>query len=101
MIREGTQAADGVSTTDMTMRKQVERQKKNLLKNLNMFVSSTRLCVRNLPDHVDDSKLRTIFAKNVPKSAKITECKVMRDLSSGVGGKAVSKHYGMRILSQP
>jgi len=84
----------------MTIRKQVERQKKNMLKNLNMFVSSTRLCVRNLPDHVDDSKLRSIFAKNVPKSAKITECKVMRDFSSGVGGKADSKHYGFVSFSQ-
>lgn len=100
MIREGTQAAEGVSATDMSMRKQVEKQKKNMLKNLNMFVSSTRLCVRNLPDYVDDSKLRTMFAKNLPKSAKITECKVMRDMTSGVGGKALSKHYGFVSLSQ-
>ena len=80
MVREGTQAAEGVSATDMAKRKQVEKQKKHLLKNLNMFVSSTRLCVRNLPPTVDDSKLRKIFAKNVPKSSKITECKVGPEL---------------------
>merc|ERR1719309_254237 len=34
MIREGTQAADGVSPTDMAKRKQVEKAKKHLLKNL-------------------------------------------------------------------
>ena len=74
-IREGTQAAEGVSAADMTRRKQVtitvivivkfpelkiitrslifsplqvERQKKHLLKNLNMFISPVRLCVRYL-----------------------------------------------------
>merc|ERR1711963_1098949 len=87
MVREGTQAAEGVSASDMAKRKVVEKQKKHLLKNLNMFVSSTRLCIRNLPPSVDDSKLKSLIVKNVPKIAKVTECKVMRDLASGGGGK--------------
>merc|ERR1719445_1619638 len=94
MVREGTQAAEGVSASDMAKRKVVEKQKKHLLKNLNMFVSSTRLCIRNLPPSVDDSKLKSLIVKNVPKTAKVTECKVMRDLASGNGGKkAPSKEY--------
>ena len=79
IIREGTAAADGVSKTDMDRRKVVQKQKKQMLSNLNMFVSSTRLCVRNMPPYIDDAKLRSIFAKNVPKSAKIVEAKVMKD----------------------
>merc|ERR1712173_482089 len=83
IIREGTAAAEGVSKSDMEKRKMVQKQKKNMLKNLNMFVSSTRLCVRNLPPYVDDSKLKTIFSKNVPKSSKIVESKVLRDKGTG------------------
>jgi len=95
MVREGTQAADGVSASDMAKRKVVEKQKKHLLKNLNMFVSSTRLCIRNLPPNVDDSKLKSLIVKNVPKTAKVTECKVMRDMAAGSSGgqKAPSKEY--------
>merc|ERR1719192_2300002 len=94
MVREGTQAAEGVSASDIAKRKVVEKQKKHLLKNLNMFVSSTRLCIRNLPPSVDDSKLKSLIVKNVPKTAKVTECKVMRDMASGGGGKkAPSKEY--------
>merc|ERR1711963_416456 len=71
-----------------------EKKKKHLLKNLNMFVSSTRLRIRNLPPSVDDSKLKSLIVKNGPKTAKVTECKVMRDLASGNGGKkAPSKEY--------
>jgi len=93
IIREGTAAAEGVSASDMTRRKVIEKQKKNLLKNLNMFVSATRLCVRNLQPYVDDSKLRTIFAKEIPKSARITEAKVMKNLSTGPG-QVTSKEFG-------
>ena len=95
MVREGTQAAEGVSASDMAKRKVVEKQKKHLLKNLNMFVSSTRLCIRNLPPNVDDTKLKSLIVKNVPKTAKVTECRVMRDLAAGTSGgkKAPSKEY--------
>jgi len=92
IIREGTAAAEGVSTSDMTRRKMLDRQKKNMLKNLNNFVSANRLCVRNLPVYVDDGKLKAIFAKSVSKSAKITEAKVMKDMT--VPGKVKSKEFG-------
>jgi len=92
IIREGTAAAEGVSTSDMTRRKFLDKQKKNMLKNLNNFVSANRLCVRNLPVYIDDGKLKAIFAKAVPKSAKITEAKVMKDMT--VPGKVKSKEFG-------
>merc|ERR1719317_63833 len=92
IIREGTAAAEGVSTSDMTRRKFLDKQKKNMLKNLNNFVSANRLCVRNLPVYIDDGKLKAIFAKSVPKSAKITEAKVMKDMT--VPGKVKSKEFG-------
>ena len=90
----GTSAAEGVSASDMTRRKVLEKQKKNMLKNLNMFVSANRLCVRNLPPYVDDSKLRTMFAKEVPKNARITEAKVMKDMTGVAAGQVKSKEFG-------
>merc|ERR1712142_1328076 len=47
---------------------------------------------RNLPPYVDDGKLRTIFSKAVSKSARITEAKVMNDMT--VPGKIKSKEFG-------
>merc|ERR1719233_1492648 len=92
IIREGTAAAEGVSASDMTRRKMLDRQKKMMLKNLNNFVSANRLCVRNLPAYIDDGKLKFIFAKSVSKSARITEAKVMKDMT--VPGKVKSKEFG-------
>jgi nucleolar protein 4 len=44
------------------------------LKNPNIFVSTTRLCVRNIPTAVDDRALKKVFLKAAdnPK-ANITE----------------------------
>merc|ERR1712096_247813 len=40
------------------------------------------------------SKLRTIFAKEVPKSARITEAKVMKDMTGVAAGQVKSKEFG-------
>jgi len=100
IIREGTAAAEGVSKSDMDRRKVVQKQKKQMLSNLNMFVSSTRICVRNLPPYIDDAKLRSIFAKNVPKSAKIVEAKVMKDNKNEDKAKQISKGFGFVGFSE-
>ena len=34
-----------------------------MLKNLNMFVSPIRLCIRNIPPNIDDKKLLAIVKK--------------------------------------
>ena len=74
MVREGTQSAKGVSETDMAKRTKIETIKRNKLKNINIFVSPTRMVVHNLPKAVDDAKLRKIFLEGAgDKKAKITE----------------------------
>ena len=98
LVREGTLAAEGVSKEDITKRNHLSRWKKQMLKDLNMFVSPTRLCVRNLPLDIEDKKLKQIMLKfaDDPK-AKITESKVMRDFKQNVGQKGAvgaSKGYG-------
>jgi len=102
LIREGSLAAGGVSGSDMEKRLQVERWKKNILKNLHMFVSPTRLCVRNIPIHYNDAKLKTTFSKYVSPGAKITESKIIRDMKkldpkTSIG---LSKEYGFISFSK-
>jgi len=103
LVREGTLAAEGVSKQDMAKRAQLNRWKKGVLKDLNMFVSPLRLCVRNLPLQVTDKSLRLLINKHCDdgdKKAEVTECKIMRDLksvSAAAGdkkGEAPSKGYG-------
>ena len=48
--------------------------KRQKLKNENIFVSTTRLCVHNIPVRVDDKQLKTIFLKAAEdRKAHITE----------------------------
>lgn len=58
---------------DMRKRLELELWKSNMLKNLNMFVSNTRLIVHNLPASYDDKKLRELFKKNSPPNSRIIE----------------------------
>lgn len=69
----GTSAANGVSMSDMKKRLELEMWKSNMLKNLNMFISRTRLIIHNLPLNYDDKMLRTLFKKHSPPKAKIFE----------------------------
>ena len=99
LVREGTLAAEGVSKEDMAKRNQLSRWKKQMLKDLTMFVSPTRLCVRNLPPNIDDKNLKKLILKFAEDpDAKITECKVMRDFkvsdSSSKGSVGASKGFG-------
>ena len=58
----------------MSLISQVETITRQKLKNPNVFVSATRLCIRNIPVNVDDQSLRKTFLKACgnPKS-RITE----------------------------
>ncbi|XP_063164427.1 RNA-binding protein 28 [Candoia aspera] len=82
LIRPGTRAAEGVSAADMVKRARFEELKRQKLKDQNIFVSQTRLCVHNLPKSVDDAALRTIMLQAVggQPGARIKECRVMREL---------------------
>lgn len=51
-----------VSDEDMKLRVKLYKEKeKGLKKNPNLFISETRLCVRNLPKNYSDSELRQII----------------------------------------
>ncbi|XP_067133624.1 RNA-binding protein 28 [Centruroides vittatus] len=95
LIRAGSDAAKGVSQADLKKRLELEAYKKRLLKNLHYFISPVRLCVHNLPPHVDDNKLKKIFLKAAGPQAKVISAKVMRNLKNldekGVG---ISKGFG-------
>ena len=101
LIRPGTQAAHGVSKTDMEKRAKVEKWKRNVLKDLSMFISPNRLCVRNLPEHVGDVSLKKTFLNCLEdkKAATITECKVIKDFHSKAGPKQQGKSKGYAFVT--
>ncbi|VEN45461.1 unnamed protein product [Callosobruchus maculatus] len=95
VILAGSQAAHGVSPTDMAKRLQIEQYKTQVLRNLNMFVSRERLVVYNLPPSWDDKKLRLLLQKYAGEGAVITEARVMRDMRDlDANGVGKSKEYG-------
>ena len=63
MVRDGTLAAEGVSKEDMAKRNHLAKWKKQMLKDLTMFVSPTRLCIRNIPTNIDDKNLKKVMLK--------------------------------------
>ncbi|KAM8820182.1 RNA-binding protein 28 [Eudromia elegans] len=81
LIRAGTKAAEGVSDADMAKRARFEELKCQKLRDQNVFVSRTRLCVHNLPKAVDSARLRRLMlaAAGGRRAARITECRVMRE----------------------
>ncbi|XP_023592854.1 RNA-binding protein 28 isoform X2 [Trichechus manatus latirostris] len=96
LIRAGTKAAEGVSAADMAKRERFELLKHQKLKDQNIFVSQTRLCLHNLPKAVDDKQLRKLLlsATRGEKGVRIKECRVMRDLKGAHGkGKGQSLGY--------
>lgn len=94
LIRMGTQAATGTPKPDLLKRQQLEITKRQKLKNLNIFISPVRLCVRNLPKSVDDKSLKEIFAKVVEsKNMRIVKARVMRDRKQ-VNSKGIAKSLG-------
>ncbi|XP_054845351.1 RNA-binding protein 28 isoform X2 [Eublepharis macularius] len=96
LIRAGTKAAEGVSPADLAKRARFEELKAQKLKDQNIFVSRTRLCVHNLPKSVDDARLRRLMlhAAGGPPSVRIKECRVMRDRKAPAGkGQGQSLGY--------
>ncbi|XP_064092291.1 RNA-binding protein 28-like [Macrobrachium nipponense] len=94
-IRPGTQAAIGLSEGDLKFRHMREQVKRRMLKNLNIFISKTRLCINNLPEKFTDGDLRKLFLKHGEPGCKITEARIMRNLRDiGDDGKPKSRGYG-------
>lgn len=102
-IKPGSEEAEGVSKSDMEKRKLLEMRKREKLKNLHNFVSDVRLCIHNLPQSVDDARLKQIFMKNIKEehpTAKIVECKVMRNKNKD-GKLGTSKGFAFVAFSKP
>ncbi|NXW25669.1 RBM28 protein, partial [Circaetus pectoralis] len=91
LIRAGTKAAEGVSDADMAKRARFEELKYQKLRDQNIFVSRTRLCIHNLPKAVDSARLRRLLLQVAGggKAMRIKECRVMRELR----GKGQSLGY--------
>ncbi|CAL8128843.1 unnamed protein product [Orchesella dallaii] len=101
-IRPGSAAASDVSIPDMNKRASLNSVKKQMLKNLSIFISPTRLCVHNLPPNYSDTQLRKIFKKFAAPGAVITEVRVMRDMNDiQLDGKGKSKGYGFVNFKNP
>lgn len=99
-IHAGSQAAEGVSEIDLKKRLALEVKKRKLLQILTNYVSETRLCIHNLPESIDDKKLKKLFlAAADDASAKIIEARVMKNRqASGKLGK--SKGFGFVEFTQ-
>ncbi|XP_011851308.1 PREDICTED: RNA-binding protein 28 isoform X1 [Mandrillus leucophaeus] len=85
LIRAGTKAAEGVSAADMAKRERFELLKHQKLKDQNIFVSQTRLCLHNLPKAVDDKQLRKLLLSTTSgeKGVRIKEQKVRSKPATG------------------
>ncbi|NWX04303.1 RBM28 protein, partial [Caloenas nicobarica] len=82
LIRAGTKAAEGVSDADMAKRARFEELKHQKLRDQNIFVSPTRLCVHNLPKAVDSTQLRRILLRLLGRDTPVPcppQCRVMRE----------------------
>lgn len=91
VIKAGSAAAQGVSPLDMKKRKQALEDKKTKLKDLNMFVSTTRLCVRNMPATYTENDLKKLMAAY----GGVSQVKIMRDINNAnTEGVGRSKGYG-------
>ncbi|VDN13161.1 unnamed protein product [Dibothriocephalus latus] len=83
MIRAGTAAAEGLTPQEVAMRESLMRAKQAKLRDPTIFISPLRLCLRNIPTTVDDKTLKKACLRLAGPAARVTECRIMRDLKSG------------------
>ena len=66
-----------MTDADVAKRTKLESIKRLKLKNINIFVSPTRLAIHNLPKAVDDKKLKAaLLTAAGDKKAKVIEVRV-------------------------
>uniref|UniRef100_A0A8C4NJ41 RNA binding motif protein 28 n=1 Tax=Eptatretus burgeri TaxID=7764 RepID=A0A8C4NJ41_EPTBU len=96
LIRPGTLAAKGLSEADLAKRARFEQMNRKRLRNLNIFVSRTRLCVHNIPKSVDDRQFKQIFIQAANcRASSVKECRIMQDLKQlDSRGCGISKGFG-------
>lgn len=94
LIRAGTKAAEGISEADIAKRTRFEELKRARLKDINVYVSKTRLCVHNLPKSVDKNKLFNLCVSAAGgKGVRIIECRIMYD-KKPVKGQVMGQSLG-------
>uniref|UniRef100_A0A672LTN6 RNA-binding protein 28-like n=1 Tax=Sinocyclocheilus grahami TaxID=75366 RepID=A0A672LTN6_SINGR len=99
LIRPGSKSAEGVSETDLAKRTRFEELKRSKLKDMNIYVSKTRLCVHNLPKNVDQQKLQKLCLSAAGgKGVCITECRVMYD-KKPIRGQVIGKSLGYGFVA--
>ncbi|XP_016322125.1 RNA-binding protein 28-like [Sinocyclocheilus anshuiensis] len=99
LIRPGSKSAEGVSETDLAKRTRFEELKRAKLKDMNIYVSKTRLCVHNLPKNVDQQKLQKLCLSAAGgKGVRITECRVMYD-KKPIHGQVIGKSLGYGFVA--
>lgn len=69
----------GLSEEDIRKRAKTWDEKNSKLKNVNFFVSPTRLSVRNLPLSVDEKALRELVSSNMAHPKAIRKILIIRD----------------------
>ncbi|KFD54830.1 hypothetical protein M514_04264 [Trichuris suis] len=82
VIEKESPHAETMSAADKRRRERIELANQAKLRNLNIFVSTCRLVIHNLPLTLMDSQLKSICYKAVKNdTARIKECRIMRDLN--------------------
>ncbi|CDW60199.1 RRM 1 domain containing protein [Trichuris trichiura] len=82
VIEKDSPHAETMSAADKRRRERMELTNQAKLRNLNIFVSTSRLVIHNLPLTLMDSQLKSICYKAVENAnARIKECRIMRDLN--------------------
>ncbi|KAK7283895.1 hypothetical protein RIF29_13644 [Crotalaria pallida] len=99
LILEGTPAAEGVSSSDMLKRQELERKKKTKLQSPNFHVSKTRLIIYNLPKSMTEKQLKklcveAVISKATKQKPVIRQIKFLKDDRKG---KAVPERYSRGV----
>uniref|UniRef100_A0A1I8H8E2 HTH La-type RNA-binding domain-containing protein n=1 Tax=Macrostomum lignano TaxID=282301 RepID=A0A1I8H8E2_9PLAT len=87
-LRRGSSEAEGVPESELVLREQLEKRAREALRNPDVMISPTRLCVHGLPRDLADRDLRRAFQRLGGPGCRIVECRIMRDTTRLDGGDA-------------
>lgn len=107
LLQHGLEITPGLSKKELIKRETLLEDKRRRLRNPNLFISKTRLVVRNLPKTLNDKELKGHFSTRAGvirrekknkgydlKIAKITQAKVCRSKEVDNWGSSASLRYG-------
>ncbi|KAK9829098.1 hypothetical protein WJX72_003878 [[Myrmecia] bisecta] len=102
VIEEGSAAYEAMSASDRTKRAVAHVEAKTKLRSPNFCVSTTRLCIRNIPPAMDDKALRKLCIQAVKDHAakakpQVKQVKILVD-ENKVGPDGRPKSRGMGFI---